>query len=180
MSTVTRRMGLPTRADLFSPFFCLIWFFGLFSFGGGGNQSWPGALSNIWHTRQNFYHSTLARKDKETLTIRPSLWTVSKRRILISTPKRKIVLFSSYFCFFSFVFVSMGAREKQYRLYVFHTERINRLDTSLKIPEMKTVVHQISKKTNAKLKQYSKSICEYCLHLEEFKSSQGLNSVVTP
>ncbi len=105
--------GPPDKGGSLFSLFCFIWFFGLFCFGGGGNQSWPGARSNIWHTRQNFYHSILARKDKETLTIRPSLWTVSKRRILISTPKRKIVLFSSSFCFFSFVFVSMNAREKQ-------------------------------------------------------------------
>jgi hypothetical protein len=72
-------MGLPTRADL--PFFVPYGFSGCFALavarsrelGGGGNQSLPGARSNIWHTRQNFYHSILARKDKETLTIRPSL-----------------------------------------------------------------------------------------------------------
>jgi hypothetical protein len=40
---------------------------------------------------------------------------------------------------------------------------------------MKTVIHTSSKITKAKMKLYNNSICEYCTHLEEFKSSQALN-----
>lgn len=43
MSTVTRRMGLPTRADLFSPFFFVPYgFFGMFCFTGRSREFFGG------------------------------------------------------------------------------------------------------------------------------------------
>jgi hypothetical protein len=57
-----------------------------------------------------------------------------------------------------------------------HTENINLLDPNLKIPEMKTVVHYITKITKGNLKQFKKAICEYCSHLVVFNNAQTLNS----
>jgi hypothetical protein len=101
MSTVTRRMGLPTRADL--PFFVPYGFSGCFALavarsrelGGGGNQSWPGARSNIWHTSQNVCRDFLGlgrltkqgaietkarRDDNQTNNSTTRLWWESKRK----------------------------------------------------------------------------------------------------
>lgn len=62
----------------------------------------------------HFYHSTLAQEDKETLTIRPSLWTVSKRRNSYFNAQAKNPPFSfSPLLFASFhLFSSRWWREK--------------------------------------------------------------------
>jgi hypothetical protein len=57
-----------------------------------------------------------------------------------------------------------------------HTAKINRLEPNLQIPEMQTVVHSITKINKGILKQFQKSICEYCADLVMYNSPQALSN----